>query len=69
MLDVELIIGNNAGIVWDSLECVGENTAIRIAKNTKLKLNDVYAALGWLGREGKIIAFKKNSRVIYRLNV
>ena len=69
MLDIELMIGENAGVVWDSLDSLGENTAIRIAKNTKLKLNDVYAALGWLAREGKIIAFKKNSRVIYRLNV
>lgn len=63
------MIGKNAGIVWASLEAVGENTAIRIAKNTKLKLNDVYAALGWLAREGKISAFKKNSRVLYCLNV
>ncbi|NOR85345.1 hypothetical protein GQ473_04445 [archaeon] len=66
---MEVMIGKNAGVVWDSLEVLGENTAIRIAKNTKLKLNDVYAALGWLGREGKIFAFKKNSRVLYRLNV
>ena len=43
-------IGTNAGTVWTAL-----NTGVKqIKKITKLKDKEVFAALGWLAREGKI---------------
>ena len=47
-------IGINAGIVWDSLSKSGTNSIKDLRKVTKLKEKDLYAALGWLAREGKI---------------
>lgn len=47
-------IGTYAGIVWQALsvsEAVGTK---QLKKMTKLKDKELYAALGWLGREGKI---------------
>ena len=46
-------IGENAGQVWGALE----NGALGIKalkKATKLKNEELYLALGWLAREGKL---------------
>lgn len=46
-------IGLNAGLVWKSLE--KEQTNLKaLKKATKLTDKDLYLALGWLAREGKI---------------
>lgn len=47
-------IGVNAGLVWDSLSKNGASSIKDLRKATKLKEKDLYAALGWLAREGKI---------------
>lgn len=46
-------IGENAGLVWNSLQN-GAQELKAIKKATKLKNEDLYLALGWLAREGKI---------------
>lgn len=48
------VIGNNAGLIWNALN---ENKSMNfkdLKKVTKLKEKEMYLALGWLGREGKI---------------
>ncbi len=46
-------IGENAGLVWGALQN-GAQGLKAIKKATKLKNEDLYLALGWLAREGKL---------------
>ena len=48
--------GNWAGSVWTALNSAEEATLTMKAlkKATKLKEKEIFAALGWLGREGKV---------------
>lgn len=48
------IIGTNAGTVWVALNAADALGIKQLKKITKLKDKEVYAALGWLAREGKI---------------
>lgn len=48
------VIGTNAGTVWTALNTAEALGIKQIRKITKLKEKEVYAALGWLAREGKI---------------
>ena len=48
------VIGVNAGTVWVALSGVEALGIKQLKKITKLKDKEVYAALGWLAREGKI---------------
>lgn len=48
------IIGTNAGAVWAALDEAGTLSVKQLKKATKLKDKEVFAALGWLAREGKI---------------
>ena len=48
------VIGSWAGLVWSALNQSGKLTVKALKKATKLKEKDLYAALGWLAREGKI---------------
>ncbi len=47
-------IGTNAGYVWTALNETEALGVKQIKKITKLKDKEVYAALGWLAREGKV---------------
>ena len=49
-------IGNWAGLIWTALNGAEEATLTvkGLKKATKLKEKEIYAALGWLGREGKL---------------
>lgn len=47
-------IGSNAGLVWNALDAKNGQTLKALKKETKLKEKELYAALGWLAREGKI---------------
>ena len=47
-------IGINAGKVWTVLDEAGRQNLKETKKATKLTDKDLYAALGWLAREGKI---------------
>jgi len=46
-------IGENAGLIWAALEN-GALALKALKKATKLKNEDLYLALGWLAREGKV---------------
>jgi len=46
-------IGANAGSVWQALQ-EGELEVKAVKKATKLTDKDLYLALGWLAREGKV---------------
>ena len=47
-------IGSWAGLVWEALNASGMLTVKGLKKATKLKEKELYAALGWLAREGKV---------------
>ncbi|MBD5241355.1 MAG: winged helix-turn-helix domain-containing protein [Paramuribaculum sp.] len=53
-------IGTFAGLVWNSLNEADVLGLKQIKKMTKLKDKEVYAALGWLAREGKV-AFEESA--------
>ena len=46
-------IGENAGLIWHALQG-GALTLKALKKGTKLKNDELYLALGWLAREGKV---------------
>ena len=46
-------IGENAGLIWNALQS-GALTMKALKKATKLKNDELYLALGWLAREGKV---------------
>lgn len=48
-------IGTNAGSIWNALNEADALGLKQIKKITKLKDKELYAALGWLAREGKIL--------------
>ena len=47
-------IGLNAGAIWTYLSEAGEAGLKDVKKACKLTEKDLYAAIGWLAREGKI---------------
>ncbi len=51
---MEEIIGMNAGKVWTQLDIAGRQNVKDLKKATNLREKDLYAALGWLAREGKL---------------
>lgn len=48
-------IGFNAGKVWQALDAAQAMGVKQLKKVTKLKDKEVYAAIGWLAREGKLV--------------
>lgn len=48
-------IGYYAGAVWQALNTADALGVKQIKKATKLKDKEVFAALGWLAREGKVL--------------
>lgn len=61
-------IGTNAGKVWTLLDEKGRLNVKEIKKATKLTDKDLYAALGWLAREGKITLDAEEKEVFASLN-
>lgn len=49
------VIGTWAGLVWSALNEADTLGIKQLKKITKLKEKEVFAALGWLGRENKIV--------------
>ncbi|MEW6069891.1 MAG: winged helix-turn-helix domain-containing protein [Candidatus Thermoplasmatota archaeon] len=47
-------IGTKAGTVWNTLNNSGATDVNSIKKYTKFTTAEIYQALGWLAREGKI---------------
>lgn len=48
-------IGADAGRIWNVLDENGTKTVKELKKLTKLTDKDIYAAIGWLAREEKLI--------------
>ncbi len=58
-------IGTNAGIVWNALNNGGKMTLKALKRAAKIKAEkDMYAALGWLAKEGKL-AFEEANGEMY----
>ena len=53
-ITVESIFGAKAGVVWEALNKNGPATIEDLVKTTSLSREEIYSALGWLGRENKI---------------
>ena len=60
-------IGFLAGMLWDVLN-EGPKTVKEIKSATKLKDIEVYAAIGWLSREGTHSAGQKGKSELYALS-
>lgn len=57
-------IGLWAGAVWNALnDAKGTLTVKGLKKATKLKEKEVYAAIGWLAREGKLNVVETEAEV------
>jgi predicted transcriptional regulator len=48
-------IGGDAGRLWSVLNENGSKTVKEIKKLTKLTDKEIYAAIGWLAREEKLV--------------
>ncbi len=61
------MIGINAGNVWNTLNGKEGVNLKDLKKATKLAEKDLYAALGWLAREGKVELEKNELDVFVKL--
>ena len=58
------LFGTNAGLVWSALSKSGRLSMKELKKETKIKAEkEIYAALGWLAREGKIDSAEKEGEI------
>jgi len=48
-------IGGDAGIIWQVLDAHGTKSVKELKKVTKFNDKEIYAAIGWLAREEKLI--------------
>lgn len=49
-------IGINAGLVWNALDSLGKMDIKALRKATKLRSDkDLFVAIGWLAKEGKLL--------------
>lgn len=68
MMNIESI-GTWAGEVYKALD--GSETRMlgfkHLKKATKLKKDEIMAALGWLGREGKVVLTENDEDIIVSL--
>ncbi len=60
-------IGENAGLVWNSLNDGSKKTVKDLKKATKLTDKDLYSALGWLAREAKVCLDEDGTDVFVNL--
>jgi hypothetical protein len=58
-------IGTDAGYIWNVLHEKGTKGVKELKKLTKLAEKDIYAAMGWLAREEKLLFEKKEDGELY----
>jgi hypothetical protein len=63
----ESLFGFNAGVVWEALNQNGASNLANIVKTTSLSREEIYGALGWLGRENKIVLEQKGRAMVFSL--
>ena len=61
-------IGTWAGLVWNALDGKESLKIKEVKKATKLKEKELYAAFGWLGREGKLNITEVEADIVLSLN-
>lgn len=62
------VIGTNAGKVWNALNEGGKMSLKALKKATKIKAEkDMYAAIGWLAKEGKLAFEEANGEILVSL--
>ena len=62
------LIGTNAGLVWRALSKAGRMSVKELKKETKLRTDkELFAAIGWLAKEGKIESGEKDSETYFWL--
>ena len=64
---VESLFGANAGTVWKTLNQNGPSNLARLVKSTSLSREEVFGALGWLGRENKLVMEQKGRAMVFSL--
>jgi hypothetical protein len=64
---VESLFGTKAGIVWRALSQNGPSNITHLVKTTSMSREEVFCALGWLGREDKIVMELKGREMIFSL--
>ncbi len=64
---VESLFGANAGIIWKTLNQNGPSNLSRLVKSTSLSSEEVFGALGWLGRENEIFVEQKGRAMVFSL--
>jgi len=55
-----LSIGKDAGKIWRTLEIWGEVDPLSLSRLSRIVEQDVFTAVGWLAREGKIEGTVRN---------
>jgi hypothetical protein len=60
-------IGMNAGIVWQYVDLRGECSIKELKDELKIKEANLYLAIGWLTREGKIGVYEKEKTQLFFL--
>ncbi|MEG1616255.1 MAG: winged helix-turn-helix domain-containing protein [Bacteroidales bacterium] len=61
------VIGSNAGLIWNALNAENGQTLKSLKKATKLKDKEIYLALGWLAREGKVKFNESDDEIMIEL--
>lgn len=61
-------IGTNAGLVWNALDSLGKMDVKQLKKVTKIRTErDIYMAVGWLAKEGKLSFEDEGSAMLIAL--
>ncbi|MFZ2472258.1 MAG: winged helix-turn-helix domain-containing protein [Methanothrix sp.] len=67
-MTVESIFGMKAGVVWRALNQNGPSNIGDLVEITSMSREEVNGALGWLGREGKIIVERRGRAMVFSLH-
>jgi len=60
-------IGNDAGRLWKVLDANGPKSVKELKKATKSSDKEIYAAIGWLAREEKLVFHQEDDDWIISL--
>ncbi|WP_455496527.1 winged helix-turn-helix domain-containing protein [Coprobacter sp.] len=58
-------IGEKAGKLWEILESGSEFSANQLESKLDMSRDDLFSAVGWLAREGKIFCRKQNDELFF----
>ena len=64
---VESIFGTKAGVVWRALNQNGPTNIGDLVRITSMSREEVFGAIGWLGRENKILVEKRGRAMVFSL--